>query len=109
MGRNYSELRGEAGRNKCRFCLPLLQRFLAQHRRSRAVGKAAEANLKAGDGSKSATFDRMKHKIQREEAIGEAHRELAGDDVEAQFAKLERNEEIERLLNDIKSRKSLTA
>ena len=83
--------------------------LLAQHRRSRAVGRAAEANLKAGDSSKSATFDRMKHKIQREEAIGEAQRELAGEDVDARFAKLERNEEIERLLNDIKSRKSLPA
>ena len=83
--------------------------LLAQHRRSRAVGKAAEANLKAGDGSKSATFDRMKNKIQRQEAIGEAHRELAGDDVDAKFAKLERSEEIERLLSDIKSRKSLPA
>ena len=83
--------------------------LLAQHRRSRAVGKAAEANLKAGENSKSATFDRMKHKIQREEAIGEAHRELSGDDVDEKFKKLERNEEIERLLADIKTRKSLPA
>jgi len=92
---------GEA-ENKC-------DMLLAQHRRSRAVGKAAEANLIAGETSKSNTFDRMKHKIQREEAIGEAHRELAGADVDAKFAEMERNEEIERLLADIKTRKSLPA
>ena len=83
--------------------------LLAQHRRSRAVGKAAQANLKAGDQSKSATFDRMKHKIQREEAVGQAHHELANDDVEEKFAKMERSEQIEKLLADIKTRKSLPA
>ncbi len=84
--------------------------LLAQHRRSRAVGKAAAANLKAGDSSKSATFDRMKQKIMREEAIGQAHQELASDDdVEAKFAQMERHEQIEKLLSEIKTRKSLPA
>jgi len=73
------------------------------------VSKAAEANLQATDSGKSSTFDRMKHKIQREEAIGEAKRELTGEDVDAKFAALERNEEIERLLTDIKARKTLPA
>ncbi len=83
--------------------------LIAQHRRSRAVGKAAKANLNAADTSKTATFDRMKHKIQREEAIGQAHRELAGEDVDAKFAQMERDEKIEKLLTEIKTRKSLPA
>ncbi len=83
--------------------------LIAQHRRSRAVGKAAEASLKAGDPANASTFDRMKQKIQKEEAVGQAHAEIAGEDVEAKFAKLERDEEIERLLQDIKARKALPA
>jgi phage shock protein A len=51
----------------------------------------------------------MKHKVMRQEAIGQAHLELAGDSVEDRFAALERENEIERLLADIKSRKSLPA
>ena len=38
--------------------------LIAQHRRSRALGKATEAGMAIGDGSKSAAFDRMKNKVQ---------------------------------------------
>jgi phage shock protein A len=83
--------------------------LIAQHRRSRAVRKAGEAHTRAKNGSAAATFDRMKHKVMREEAVGNAHAELAGDSVEDRFAALEKENEIERLLADIKSRKSLPA
>ena len=83
--------------------------LMAQHRRSRAVRKAGEAQTRSKNGSAAATFDRMKHKVMREEAVGQAHAELAGESVEDRFAAMEKENEIERLLADIKSRKSLPA
>jgi len=43
------------------------------------------------------------------EAVGQAHAELAAESVEDRFAAMEKENEIERLLADIKSRKSLPA
>jgi len=39
--------------------------LLAKHRRARAAGNAAEAQLKVGDGMSGSTWDRMKHKVTR--------------------------------------------
>ena len=79
--------------------------LIAQHRRSRALGKATEAGLNMGDGSKSAAFDRMKNKVQHSEATAQAHADLLADDVEGQFAALEKQQEIDRLLEEIKSKR----
>jgi phage shock protein A len=38
--------------------------LLAQHRRARALSRASDARVAAGDSSKTATFDRMKRKVQ---------------------------------------------
>jgi phage shock protein A len=85
--------------------------LIAQHRRSRAVGRAADANFKAANRSKMGALDRLKSTIQQEEAIGRAKVELSHQDIEEKFASLEREEEIERLLQEIKTkaRKGLTA
>src|SRR5258707_154253 len=45
----------------------------------------------------------------RSEAISEAHAELHTDSLDDKFAAMEKEGEIERLLADIKARKSLTA
>src|SRR6266446_7894917 len=37
--------------------------LVAQHHRSRALGKASDAQMAIGDGSKAAAFDRMKRKV----------------------------------------------
>jgi phage shock protein A len=79
--------------------------LIAQHRRARALGKATEASLGMGDGSKTAAFDRMKNKVQHSEATAQAHADLLADDVEGQFAALEKQQEIDRLLEEIKSRR----
>src|ERR1700758_1688660 len=42
--------------------------LIAQHRRARAVGKASDAKMAIGDGSKAAAFDRMKRKEAHSEA-----------------------------------------
>jgi phage shock protein A len=74
----------------------------AQHRRARAMSKAAEA--RAGDGGHGA-FDRMKNKVDEAEAVGKAKGPGPADTVEERFAALEKQDEIERLLADLKARK----
>lgn len=79
--------------------------LIAQHRRSRALGKATEAGVAIGDGSNSAAFDRMKHKVQHSEAAAQAAAELMADDVEDRFAAMEKEREIDRLLSELKARR----
>ncbi|MBZ5582588.1 MAG: PspA/IM30 family protein [Acidobacteriia bacterium] len=79
--------------------------LIAQHRRSRALGKATEAGIAMGDDSNAAAFDRMKNKVQHTEATAQATSELLADDVEDRFASLEKQQEIDRLLNDLKARR----
>lgn len=81
--------------------------LIARHRRSQVAGKANQAQAAIGAGSKTAAFDRMSDKVMRAEAIGEAHKQLTEGNVEEQFAELEKNEEVERLLAEIKGRKAL--
>ena len=52
--------------------------LIAQHRRSRALGKATEAEHGDGRQSNAAAFDRMKNKVQHTEAAAQAKAELAG-------------------------------
>jgi phage shock protein A len=79
--------------------------LIAQHRRARAVGKASEAKMNAGNGSKAAAFDRMKHKVVREEAVSQAKAEIATDDVEERLAALEKEDRIEQLLSELKAKR----
>ncbi len=78
--------------------------LIAQHRRSRALNKAGDARLKIGDGSKAAAFDRVKSKVQREEALSQAKSEMAIDNVDDQLAALEKEDAVEKLLAEIKLR-----
>lgn len=80
--------------------------LIAQHRRSRASAKASDAQMAIGDQKKIATFDRMKSKVQRSAAISQAKAELANDDLEDKLAALEKEDEIERLLNELKARRA---
>lgn len=79
--------------------------LIAQHRRSRALSKASDARMKIGDGSKEAAFDRVKNKVQHAEAVSQAKSELAVDSVEDRLAALEKDDEIDKLLAEIKARK----
>ena len=79
--------------------------LIAQHRRSRAAGKAADAGLAMGDGSKAAAFDRMKRKVAHSEATSQAKVELASDDVEDRLAALEKQDRIEQLLSELKTKR----
>src|SRR6266567_6657063 len=79
--------------------------LIAQHRRARAVGKASDAKINIGDGSKAAAFDRMKHKVVREEAVSQAKADIAVDDVEDRLAALEKEDRIEQLLGELKAKR----
>ncbi len=79
--------------------------LVAQQRRARAVSKASDAHLAMGDGSKAATFDRMKRKVAHTEAVGQAKAELAADNIEDRLAALEKEDRIEQLLAEMKSKR----
>jgi phage shock protein A len=81
--------------------------LIAQHRRSRALGKATDAGRAIGDQSNAAAFDRMKNKVQHTEAATQAKSELLADNVEDKFAAMEKQDEIDRLLGEIKSKRKV--
>ena len=83
--------------------------LIARQRRARASKKASEAQVGAGSGAAANTFDRMKDRVARDEALSQAWAELAGDDVEDRLAALEKEKEIDRLLSELKSRKLIGA
>lgn len=80
--------------------------LIAKHHRARAASKAAEASLNMGANAASTAWDRMKQKVNHAEALGRARAELLGDNVDDQFAALEKQDEIERLLADLKREKA---
>ena len=80
--------------------------LLAQHRRARAVGKASDAKIAAGNGSSANAFDRMKRKVARSEALSQAKSEIAVDDVEDRLAALEKEDRIEQLLAELKAKRA---
>ncbi len=79
--------------------------LLAQHRRARALGKASDARLAIGSGSAIRTFDRMKDKVMHQEAVSQAKSELAGDNLDDRFAQLDRDDEVDRALAELKARR----
>jgi phage shock protein A len=79
--------------------------LIAQHRRARALNKAGDARLAMGDASNTEAFDRMKGKVQRSEALSLAKAELTGDTIEDRFASLEKQEEVTRLLAELKAKR----
>jgi phage shock protein A len=80
--------------------------LIAKHHRARAMGQAAEAHLSIDANSTSTAWDRMNYKVSRAEALSNARAELLGENVDDQFQALEKQDDIERLLADLKREKS---
>jgi phage shock protein A len=88
--------------------------LIAQHRRARVVSKANQVRQKitatqsgAGNG---AGIDKLRLRVAGAEAENAAHHELlGGDSLEDRFAALEREEQIEGLLRELKERQGKTA
>ena len=82
--------------------------LIAQQHRSKVVERASDARLRLTDNANGPQFDRMERKVQRNEAISYAKAEVAGEDrLDDRFAQLEREDEVERLLTEIKSRRGI--
>jgi phage shock protein A len=79
--------------------------LLARHRRGIALDKAVKAQVAIGDGSKSASFDRLKDRVNHTEATAAAEVDLLTDDVGDRLNRLDRDTEVERLLTDLKTRR----
>jgi phage shock protein A len=79
--------------------------LVAKRRRARALTKAADAGRAVGDHSNSVAFDRMARKTQHAESAAQASAELTGASIEDQFAAIESEKAIDRLLAELKSRR----
>jgi phage shock protein A len=79
--------------------------LIAQHRRARAVSKANDAQFATGEHSTAVTFDRMQDKVRHSEAVSQAKTELLKDDVEEQLAALEKQDQIEKMLAEMKAKR----
>jgi phage shock protein A len=80
--------------------------LIAQHRRARVLSKASDAKLAIDSRPNASTFDRMSSKVRTAQAIGQAKAEMASDNLEDRLAALEKEDEIEKLLNEIKTRRA---
>jgi phage shock protein A len=83
--------------------------LIARHRRARTLDKAADAQSVANGPNHGATFDRMRHKVLRQEAVGHAKTEMLAADgasVEDRFAQMEKEDEIDRILSELKSKRA---
>ena len=81
------------------------QILIAQHRRSRSVSKARDAQIALTQGHSNFAFERMQDKVAQQSAVAHAKTQIATETLEDRFAALERNDEIEALLTEIKSRR----
>jgi phage shock protein A len=79
--------------------------LVAQHRRARATSKANDAQSASAGHSSADTFDRMKDKVRRSEAVSQAKAELIRDDVEEQLVALEKQDQIEKMLAELKAKR----
>src|SRR5580704_3891663 len=68
--------------------------LIAQHRRARAVARASDAKLAAGNGSSA-----------NAQAHSQAKSDIAADDVEERLAALEKEDRIEQLLAELKTKR----
>lgn len=83
--------------------------LIAQHRRARTLDRAADAQSAVAGPNHGATFDRMRHKVMRQEAVGQAKTELLSSEaasVEDRFAAMEKEDEINRILSELKAKRA---
>jgi phage shock protein A len=84
--------------------------LIAQHRRARVVSKANQVRQKVDAAQNGSGIDRLRLRVAGTESENAAtHELLGGDSLEDRFANLEREEQIEGLLRDLKARQGKTA
>ena len=84
--------------------------LIAEHRRARTIGKSQQAQAAARAEKGELSMDRYKSRISLQQASNHATRELtSGESLEDRFAMLERDQQVETLLLELKNKKALTA
>lgn len=76
--------------------------LMAQHRRARVLNKAGDARGTVANGSAERAWDRAVDKVERVEALGHAKAELLGENLDDRFASLEKEEQIDKMLAELK-------
>ena len=105
MRTNYGKLQQKLKETEARCEL-----LIAQNRRARAVGKANSAHAVSTGAQLSRSMQKMRMKVLGDEAANSASRLLlddghpnaASDSLDDRFRQLERDDQIESLLNDMK-------
>ena len=80
--------------------------LISQHRAARARARAGQATLEMTGSAAVVTLGRMEDKVREESARGTALFEVAEDDLDATFARMEREERLERQLAELKARRA---
>ena len=78
--------------------------LIARNRRARAAGRANTARIQPSTQNATATLNRLRSSIEGREATNLAHQLLQSESLEDSFANLEKEDQINRLLEDLKSR-----
>lgn len=76
--------------------------LIAQHRRARLAMRTGSATFKEFE--HDAVFDRVRGRVLETEALGNGQLESGEPDVEKRLAELERSDQVEQLLADLKSK-----
>ena len=110
MRSNYGKLQQKLKETEARCEL-----LIAQQRRARAIGRAGKASTLADGSTINRSIDRMRLKILGSEAENAAAQSLldgdslSTDSLDDRFRKIEREDKIESLLQDLKSRQTKSA
>lgn len=78
--------------------------LMARNRRARTIGKANAARTLNATHQTEATLNRLRTSIHQREATNSAHTLLEAETVDDRLITLEREDQIDRLLEDLKSR-----
>jgi phage shock protein A len=81
--------------------------LIARNRQARIMHKTIDAQTSGGTQSKENTLGPVENGMTHAEVLGRIQSELASDDVERQFALLEKDGQIDRLLEELKVQRRL--
>jgi phage shock protein A len=83
--------------------------LIARHRRARALRTAGQVSVDVGEKPPVDPLDHTGDGLTRPEALGRIKSDLITDEVEAKLASLEKDNQIDRLLTEIKTRRRTRA
>ena len=81
--------------------------LIAEHRRARAVGKAVDAQIAMQSSAQAAGFERMERKVHHGSAVSQAKAGMMESDGEARLEALDKNDQVDKLMAELKARKGL--